>query len=242
VLEKTVFEIGGRHNALSDNRLSEHEVLRHLPDVPVLPETLLLMELKVHEPHVSLREISQLLLGDFGAALQIFRLADHEYGSAAGRPDRIEDCISDLGLQACLEAASRKTVNRGPGKGAIFDAWAHARTIGNYCSLLAEETSATIIPGEAYLTGLFHELGSLPALLGWDWMGQGASDPASMGLRMADEWALPRCVRDFFSEMHVPGSTNQWSEVVELAHQLASISSTEVALGNGLWLQPHTVA
>ena len=110
MLEKRVFEFGIARNAASPRSLVQLDLVRDFPDAPVLSETLLLMELKIRDRAVDLREISQLVLSDVGAVLQIMRLAGREDGSAENRPTRIEDCISGLGLQVCLEAMSRQPV------------------------------------------------------------------------------------------------------------------------------------
>jgi HD-like signal output (HDOD) protein len=238
VRNQRVIEIDTGREDLPDSRLFECGYFSQLPDVPVMTKTILLMELKVREQAVDLREISKLLLSDVGAALQVFRLAGREYESAADRPNRIEDCISDLGLQACLEAVSRQTVGSGARKRAICNAWDHAKTIADYCRQCAEDTLATIHPEQAYLVGLFHELGYLPALLGWDQNGHGSSDSVFVGQQLAEEWALPSCVREIFLEMRIPESMKRWSEVIDMAHNLANMPSIEPAFGNGFL--PHS--
>ena len=242
MLNKRLFEIGSGRNTLSDSQPFESDLLQHLPDVPVLPETLLGMELQIHEPAVDLREFSQLLMGDIGATLQVFRMAGNEYGSAVSRHNRIEDCISDLGLQECVEMASKRTVACDGRKGAIVDAWIHARAIAKHCGFWAEETSGTINPEDAYLVGLFHELGQLPALLGWDQDGRSLTDQACVGLWMAEVWALPCCVREYFREGQTPGRMNSWSAIVDVAHQLVSMSVLESALHNRLRQPSYSVA
>ena len=87
--------------------------LRALPAVPVLTETLLLLDLQAHQPSVDLNRFTRLILDDVGACLQILRLAGQEYGDAQG-PMRIEDCISDLGIDRCLEAMSAQVSARDP--------------------------------------------------------------------------------------------------------------------------------
>ncbi|HUN84059.1 MAG TPA: HDOD domain-containing protein [Terracidiphilus sp.] len=242
VLNKKLVEIGSGRHALSDSQQFEREFLQHLPDVPALPETLLCMELEIHEQVVNLGEFTQLLMGDLGATLQVFRLAGNEYGSAGGRLNRIQDCISDLGLQACLDVASKRTVIRDARKGAIIDAWIHARSIAKHCALWAEATSGTMNPEEAYLVGLFHELGQLPALLGWAQNGPSLADQACVGLWMAEEWALPRCVREYFCEGQTSGSIHPWSVIVDVAHQLDSMSDLESAVRNRLRQPSYSVA
>jgi hypothetical protein len=223
VQEKRVIEIGISRNAVPFGQLTPLELVRDLPDVPVLSETLLLMELKVRDRAVDLGEISQLVRGDLGAVIQIMRLAAREDASAECRPTRIEDCISGLGLLACVEAMSKQTVKRRNRPPAIVEAWTHAQVIAQYCRLLAEENRVSANPDEAFLVGLLHGIGSLPDVLGWDWTNQLFGDPELAGLKMAEAWSLPACVVGYFSELRPLPKPNRWTEIVERAHLQASL-------------------
>jgi HD-like signal output (HDOD) protein len=199
-------------------------VLRPLPDVPIFPEILLRLDLEVQTPCVDLRAISQLVLGDLGATLQILRLAGREYGNNQDHPIRIEDCISDLGLDACLEAVSAQTQAHDRLYETIAETWAHAREIAWYSQRVAEEMSE-VNPEDAYLVGLLHGIGSLPTLLGWSASQTGAIDFELEGFRLAKQWWLPRCVVEFFSHKHMPGHSTVWQEIVRSAHHRANRSS-----------------
>jgi hypothetical protein len=222
VLDKKVFEFGIARSAASPRSFAQLDVVRDFPDVPVLSETLLLMELKIRDRAVDLTEISQLVLGDMGAVLQIMRLAGREDVSADNRPTRIEDCISGLGLQACLEAMSRQTVKRRNRLPAIVETWSHARAIADNCRFLVEEDMLPVNPDEAYLVGLLHAMGTLPEILEWDWTTLSFGDPDLVGLRMAEAWPLPGCVVEYFSDLRSNSKTNRWSGIVQRAHQLAN--------------------
>lgn len=225
-MTKTAFQTQVGPNPLLQHQPAPVEFARELPDLPVLPETLLLLELKLQESCVDLREISQLVLNDLGATIQIMRLAGREYGNSEGRPLRIEDCISDLGLQACLEAVSTRPLARDSRQQTIVETWEHARDIARYSKLIAEEMPEEN-PEEAYLVGLLHSIGSLPALLGWDWRESAMVDDALAGFRMARRWSLPHCVMEFFCEMHLPGYATRWTSIMEEAHQRANRSSID---------------
>ena len=199
------------------------EFVQDLPDIPVLSKTLLLLDLMVQEPCVDLHQMSQLVLADLGATLQILRLAGREYGTTEDRPNRIEDCISDLGLDACLQAVSAQMVPRDSRQHAIAEFWAHSREIAQHAKRLAEETPR-VNPEEAYLASLLHAIGLLPALLGWRESGE--ADSALAGLRLATRWSLPHYVTEFFREMHFTGYPIWWSKIVRKAHQRANRSST----------------
>jgi HD-like signal output (HDOD) protein len=77
-----------------------------------------------------------------------------------------------------------------------------------------------ISPDRAYMAGMLHAIGSLPAVLEWGWS-EASHDRASTGLKLAERWAFPSYLRDFFCEMMMPGYNPQWSEIIAEAHRLA---------------------
>jgi len=220
VLQRNVSQTEVRRNSSEPLKL---ELTQDLPGVPVLPETLLRMELMVQEPSIDLHEMAQTVLADLGATLQILRLAGREYGDAQNRPARIEDFISDLGSKACLEAVSQQAVIRDSRQRAIAAFWAHSREIAQYAKL-ASENMPEVNPDEAYLAGLLHAIDLLPAILGWDCRGAGPTDATLAGLWMAKKWSLPQCVVEFFFEAHLPDSETPWPGIVRTAHEVASRS------------------
>ena len=219
MLNKTAFNLQTRRDYPSDRQQLKLELTRELPDAPVAPETLLLLDLVVQEPCIDLREMSEMVLTDLGATLQILRLAGREYGATEDRPVRIADCISDLGLRTCLEAVSAETIGRQERKREVVELWSHSREIAR-CSKLVAQDMAEIDPEEAYLAGLLHAIGLLPALLGW--RESAMADEALVGLRLAKRWSLPSCVTEFFSELQLPGYATRWSVIVRKAHLRAN--------------------
>ena len=211
-----------RRGQLVELQPLQGESAQDLPAVPVLPRTLLQLDLIVGEPCVDLGQMSQLVLGDLGATLQILRLAGREYGNTEDRPNRIEDCIMDLGLEACLKAVSARMATDDSPHHAIAKFWDHSREIAQQSRLLAEEMPR-VNHEEAYLAGLLHAIGLLPKLLGWG--ESDAADSSLAGLRLATRWALPRSVTEFFREIHFSGYPIRWSGIVRKAHQCANRSS-----------------
>lgn len=211
----------------------------NFPNVPVLPETLLMMELRSHEFSVDLQEMSQLVLGDLGAVLQILRLVAREYEDAAERPTRIEDCISALGMQACLKAAAQQTILSDMRHSGVLELWAHAREIAQACRTVAASVGR-VQPEEAYLVGLTHALGSLPDLLGWQRPIPGCKRWEHAGTRLAECWSLPLCVQEFAIAWDRSDLDNPWVEIVRVAHQVARRSPQRCPLYLGLTpqLQP----
>jgi len=227
VQKNNLFNIQIRRDFTVDRQPPQVEPNCELPHVPVMPETLLLLDLLVQETCVDLRQMSELVLADLGATLQILRLAGREYGMADDRPVRIADCISDLGLRPCLTTVSAQPIGRQEQMPEIAKLWAHSREIASCAKHVAQSTQG-IDPDEAYLVGLLHAFGLLPRLLGW--RESSVTDDTLMGLRLAKRWSLPRCVTEYFSEKQMPRYAMRWSAIMQKAHmQVGSVNSTMFA-------------
>lgn len=227
-----VFEIRSGGSAPSEAEWARIKYRDGLPEIPVRMETQLLLELKVHERCVDLGEVSQLLLRDMGAAMRIFHRAAEESPSPEDRPSRMEDCISSLGLQSCLEALSSKRACPGFCSIDFMETWRHAKEVAECCRQLVSQQATTANPEEAYLVGLFHQLYCLPSILGWGMLASTSEAAALHGLRMAEDWSLPRCVHDYFCEVYDPAQGQRWSKIVERAHEMTSglsVDETSIA-------------
>lgn len=220
-------------NILSDNRYFPYEMTDELPEVPVLPETLLSLEFLLQETSVDLRKFTEVVLSDLGATIQILRLAGREYGAAEDCPVRIEDYISDLGLTACFNAVANGTFGRDAQHRADFEIWSHSRDVARQCRVLAEEMPGAINPDQAYIAGLLHAIGTLPEFLGWRRQGH-AENHLAAALELAEEWCFPRYLQDFFCENLMPGYSAQWSEFLAAAHQLTKASWARCPLQRSL--------
>ena len=220
MLSSSVFEFPKSRSVFADRQLSPYEIVDELPDVPALPETLLAMELQLRESSVDLSGISASVLSDLGATIQILRLAGREYGDSEDRPIRIEDCICDLGLDACIEAASSGTRVRGVRNRAMFELWTHSREIAQGCKFLAEEQPGHFNSCEAYLVGLLHGIGGLPGVLGWD-RSDLAVGRSYAALEMAEIWAFPEFLKEFFRESCMPEARPRWARLLDTTHELA---------------------
>ena len=225
--KNNVVNIQIRRDSIMNHQPLQLEPSCELPDVPVLPETLLLLDLMVQETCVDLRQMSGLVLADLGATLQILRLAGREYGTADDRPVRIADCISDLGLRPCLTSVSSQPIGHQEQMLEVAKLWAHSREIAS-CSKLVAETMPEVDPEEAYMVGLMHALGLLPRLLGW--RVSSATDEALTGFWLAKRWSLPSCVTEFFGAGQAPRYTAGWPAIVHEAHVLVdSVESSMFA-------------
>lgn len=203
-----------------------------LPSVPVLPETLLAMELLVQNHRVDLHEISQIVLADLGATLQVFRIAAQESRSAEGRFQRIEDCISCLGPRACMSAIEQGLKLGRFRDPAALSVWRHARDIAEHARLVAHTGDSVLPPDEAYLSGLLHPVGILPALLAWEEPDL-AQDQALVGLRLSARWGLPDAVRNLFCAAFIPGHEPHRLQLIRDAHRLSGSSSPWCTVASG---------
>ena len=204
-----------------------------LPAVPVLPETLLLLELEAQESAVDLRRFSQIILRDLGATIQILRLAGKNWGRSEV-PLRIEDCISDLGVQACLAAMTVRDASARRCQDLYANLWAHSVEVARYAVLISEEMHE-VNPDQAYLVGLLHAIGSLPQALGWDDVFSAAENPLMTAFDLANHWGFPGFVQESFHALHPADRTIPWQEIIRAAHQLVEWSG----VGCSFEQEPH---
>ncbi len=216
MLKTGVIEFPAGRCILVEPKYAHGENADSLPDLPVLPETLLAMELQLQQSSTDLRAFSETVLSDLGATIQILRMAGREYGTAGDRPVRMEDCICDLGPAACFDAAVRGAM---AGR-TVAEIWRHAREAAYNARHLAETILWAIRPDHAYMAGMLHVIGLLPSALGWDW-NEDAGGHAHTALKLAERWAFPGYLRDFFCEMLMPGYNPQWSALMAEVHRLA---------------------
>jgi hypothetical protein len=211
--------LAARRSAVAHSPL-QSEITDDLPDVPVLPETLLAMELeRIAEP-VDLRRFNDAVLGDLGATIQILRLIAKEHGDSNDRPARFEDCIADLGIEECVSAVANGMLAGGADHGEIVEVWGHSTEIARQCYRLAEERFG-FNPSQAYLAGLLHDIGALPSILGWG-RSDLTGDYALCALKMAVLWGFPDFLKDYFYEAYLPGNNREWTAMMTSAHETAS--------------------
>ncbi|MGD0734497.1 MAG: HDOD domain-containing protein [Terracidiphilus sp.] len=221
------------YNPIADFQPRQFDHFDDLPALPVLLETLLLLELEAQERSIDLRRVTELVLSDLGATLQIMRLAAREQACAEFRLSRIEDCIADLGFDLCLQSLLANTVSRAAGQNAITETWAHAKEIAVYSRQIAEERQ-DVDPGEAYLAGLLHAIGILPAVLGWASGKYGVSDFELAGFKLANTWSLAPFLVNFLGEVSDETCTSPLPQIVREAHLRADRSVIQCPLDQRL--------
>ena len=215
-----VFEFRPRGASSVGCCIAESDPIRELPDVPVLSGTLLAMELILCERSVDLAQVSQVVLSDLGATLQILRLAEHENDMGGGRLGRVEDCISGLGLDRCFEAMAKCLIKRSTHSASVYSAWDRAREIAVTSRFVAEKLALNVASEDAYLVGLAHGIGNLPEILEWGWTRRFGGNSDLAGLRIAEEWCLPQCIFDYFLDRVTCEAHTQWTTIVDHALEL----------------------
>ena len=231
-MNTTARQTESSYNPIAEFQPWQFDYSDDLPALPVLPETLLLLELEAQERSVDLRRVTELVLSDLGATLQILRVAGREHACVEFRPSRIEDCIVDLGLDVCMQALSANTISRHAGQDEVAETWAHCREIAIHSRQIAEE-SEDVDPDEAYITGLLHAIGLLPAVLGWAASKHGISDFSLAGFKLAKKWSLAPFVVKFLGEVNEERCTTPLPEIVREAHRSADRSTMHCPLDQG---------
>lgn len=188
-----------------------------LDDVPVMSATVLGLEMLLQEPCIDLRIASELILSDVGATIQILSLIGKEYDSAAERPSRMVDCISSLEVGAWFGAISARTFPCDRKHAAATAVWRHCRLVAQYAQLVAESLDS-VSPEDAYLVGLLHGIGDIPAALGWPNCGRGTIDASALS---AMEGTLPLFVLAALRSMNDSTASPGWRFILTGAHELA---------------------
>jgi hypothetical protein len=214
-----IIELVPRRETPAECRPGNGEISANLP---VLPETLISLKLLIREPVVNLDQIAAIVLSDLGAAIHVMDLSGREASSDGERFQRIEDCISSLDLHQCLESMSEQTTKWSANRAAIRGSCVHAREIAQLCESLALTAVDDVNPQNAYMVGMFHELGGLPGILNWGSARSYSDDEDLVGFRLATSWSLPKCVQDYFFNRSSAIPSCKWSDIVERAHSLSS--------------------
>lgn len=203
---------------LQDLKNSQQKISELLDEVPVMSATVLGLDMILQVPYIDLRLVSDLILSDVGATIQILRLIGKEYDLAADRPRRIGDCIASLDVSDWYAAVSARTFPCDREHIETTAHWRHCRLVAQYAQLVAESMEQ-YAPEDAYLVGLLHEIGAIPTVLGWP-AGDQAGRSANAMLELED--ALPSFVIEALQAADEPGPLSGWKFVLAAAHELAA--------------------
>jgi len=189
-----------------------------LPSVPSMLSTRLQLELLLQDSTVDLSAVSQVILSDAGATLQIFRLIGGEFPNPEDRPTRMEDCIASLSLDRWYSAVCACSL---PLNHVVLAEWERFRRVALCARQLAHCVDG-FSPEEAYLVGLLSEMGRLPRLLGWKVSTDCSNEQHALAYMLAEYWHLPPYLQVAIREQKDSASSSQWSEMLQVAHCLAA--------------------
>jgi HD-like signal output (HDOD) protein len=154
------------------------------------------------------------------------------------RAGRVEDALAGIALSDCLEVISGQRGDRGAGLPelqVLAAAWDHARMVALRMRQAAELEDFPH-PEQAYLVGLLHELGRLPAMLGWIAAApsptclhaargprrrgerQDAAPGSQPGSLLAEEWRLPSFLVSALRDIEEASTRSPWARLVAAAH------------------------
>lgn len=186
--------------------------------VPVLPGTLLGLELMLFRPALDLRSVSRLLCADPGALLHLFAALAEETERLPDTPCRIEDCIASLPLDRLLERLVRAGAAHHDHAPVVAFA-RHSVAISRHAQLVA--TSLDLSAEHAAQVGLLHDLGTLPWILGWSSVPPTPAQAALSCEQLSLEYSLPLWLRHALISLHHGSPDSLWTVVVDAAHELS---------------------
>jgi hypothetical protein len=171
---------------------SEHSRPRYFddqPPLPVLPSTLLQLDLLAGQRPLDLHAITDVLLEDVGAVLQLLREVSARPLNHGRRPTRIMDCVVLLGHKQLQRALFRGGVATRD-TGVVVKLWRRSRLTAEISRILALR-HREIEPADAYLAGLLHEIGRIPAKLSWNVENIDRDDYPAVEECLVREWSIP---------------------------------------------------
>ena len=211
---------------MNQGRYAANDVTRIVPlpgasrsrQVPVMPGTLLSLELLLGQRCLDLHRVSRTICHDPGALLHLFAVAAEECMPPEAVPERVEDCIANLPFERLLG----RLVGAGspPREGTALAGFAlHAVVISRYAQQAAEAFHLTA--ERALLVGMLHELGDLPWVLGWQSMPSTPREAASWCHRLTAHYHVPEWLGEALADLHSNAPASLWAAVVSAAHELA---------------------
>jgi hypothetical protein len=185
-----------------------------LDEVPVMPATVFGLDMLLQEPNIDLQMASELVLSDVGATIQTLRFVGKEYESAAERPTRMCECIAGLDTALWFETISSQIFVGDREHPATTAIWKHCRSVAQ-CARFVAQSMDDVLPDDAYMVGLLHGIGAIPAALDWS-EGQLCSAMSAM------EDTLPPFVLAAIKDVDDPSCASVWRFVLTAAHRLAA--------------------
>jgi len=187
-----------------------------LPTVPAMAASIITLQILLAEYVADLEAITQVIRADVGLTVHLLRSASLRPGLLSEKPMELSHVVVDLGRERLKKiVAAMPFLGYEPQLGVNLEGcgsfWLRARQTAR----TAEQVASQVFPElaqTAYLAGLLHHLGELPALLGWSIPGLDSSSPREIGCRMAQSWGLPELLVDVIGgdEQACRSRESQW--------------------------------
>lgn len=185
--------------------------------LPVLASTSFCMDVLLQGSVLDLASLREVLTFDPCALLRLFQQAAWSSPDSQDGPQTLDECIVQLGalgLRRALTPSASSWQEQ-----ARLQAFAeHSTAVGRAAQILAGALS--LCEETAFLTGAFHELGSLGLVLDAN-----ASSLQSTTLKKAEDlctlYRLPAPLREAILAVHHTEPAFPWGFVLQAAHELA---------------------
>ena len=138
---------------------------RWVETAPVMPATVLDLELLLQDRSLDLHLASELILRDVGATLQMMRLMSKETKAHGERPFRMAQCLATLDASTWFPVLAANTMSSSNTRAEIAGMWKHCRQVAHFAKLIAESLGE-VSAEDAYVAGLLHEVENIGSMLG----------------------------------------------------------------------------
>ena len=186
--------------------------------LPVLASTQLYLRLLLQGNVFDLAAAADVVGRDPCAVLRMFALVAEEFPDTANRPQRLEDCLAGVGRVELWHALSEPASDREEQRRAILFA-GNAFTLAHYARAAA--VSLGLGGDQAFLLGLLHAIGSLPAVLGRTHPVRSAEASVQVATEIAVTYHLPPSLCRALAAVHRQEPGSVWVAVLAAAHDLA---------------------
>ena len=204
-----------------------------IPDVPLMPTTLLRLQKLLCTSAVDLGAISAIIRSDLGLTIHLLRWSGEQRFDGPDAMPSIEGIVVHAGIEK-LKAlvAGVPVLSEHPageaGVNVCARFWMHSHLIALIAQELANGESEVTLEG-AFLAGLLHQIGKLPILLGWRIPELEASDLGELGYALAQAWNFPATLASVirgheeasgnlpsYSLWKIATSAAEWVQLMEL--------------------------
>lgn len=240
--------------------LSLEQLVRHVDEIPALPDAAMAVVRLAEDPNSSLREIVTIIGTDIALTSRVLRIANSAYYGLARQVSTAGEAVMILGMQSvrdlAIAAAAAGTLQMdtsgyGMARGVL---WRHSVAVAVSAQLIARRVPG-IRPPEAFAAGLLHDMGkvvlhehvaaqmmAILALIQLDGMPFAAAekfvlgfDHAETGGHIAEKWNLPCSLCEAIAGHHrrdVVAKERSLATVVHVANAASAAEGLYAALPN----------